>query len=181
MTTFIGASPIQWAILGTLITAIFTALGIWLKTRPEQTRADNEAKAQETDEQAVIRTYNIEQIKSWRNEIHNVNNRLQSVLLEQERANRSIAEATAIIRGYENDRRAMLLLIKLMLADMRKRDPNNTLILHSEMVLSHLSDRHDPNKSDALNIAETAVADAKQTVLSATATCDEVKNSEVKP
>ena len=180
MISQLTGTAAQWGLLASFIVAACTTLGIWLKSRPDQTRADNEAKAQETDEQAVIRTYNIEQIKGWRREVHEVNERLHAVLLEQDRSNRAITEATSVIRGYENDRRAMMLLIKLMVADMRKKDPSNPLIAHSELVLSHLSDAHDPNKSDALNNAETAVADAKQTVLSATATFDEVKSAEGK-
>ncbi len=164
---------------GTFFAAI-TALGMWwIRGAPDRRRAATEAAKVEADEHTLIRTDYVQQIKDWRVEVHALNNKLHVVQLEQARTQKAANEATAIIRGYEDDRRTMLLLIRLLLAELKIHDPESPLILHAEMVLAHMIENgSDPSKSDAMNIAEHAVRDAKQTVRTTRAAVEELKSEE---
>ncbi len=74
----------------------------------------------------------------------------------------------------------MEIIIELLITELERLDPNSVIVRQAKLMLKRMN-VGDPNKSDALNTAEGAVKDAKQTLRSTQETCDEVKQSEAKP
>ena len=104
-------------------------------------------------------------------EVHGYRNDLQDITFR-------LAQSEAQSKRRGDKITMMVFVLRLVMAELRRIEPNNHVMGQAELLLGQIMDDSDPNKSDALNTAEHAVADAKQTVRSATAACDEVKNVE---
>lgn len=184
-----GGTPIQWVILITLMSSAFTALGIWLKYGPSRMLAANAKHIIDNDAAKTLRTEWESLNKQNRTDIHRLNNELQKIIKEQIDCAKELSEAHAINRANRDDMRTMMFLIRLLISEVKRLDPdpdNNIIIHQCEDIMAELDRRThssvvQPNKngkSGALVAAETAVGDAKQTVVSAIETCEEVERTE---
>jgi len=180
MLSNLTGTAASWTLVGIAITSFFTALGIWFKHGPDRLRAANEAianaaqaaitaKAAETSEmEKVLANYGA-QIKDFRDEVHKYRNEIQAVRGELWASDRVSQQRGERISTME-------IIIELLIAEL---DPNSFAVKQAKIMLHRLSGG-DPHKSEALNNAEHAVADAKQTVRSASAARDDVKDAEAK-
>lgn len=156
---------------GTLLTACLIAVGLWIRGYPERMRASNEGKTIAAAEAS-------ERYKAWRLEIHELKNEIAKVSAKQVITDGQLSESLAVNRHLRTQMTTMLFLIRLLISELKRLDPKSAIVKQAELTLGEMDQHSDPNKSDALNTAETAVQDAKQTVRSAQATCEEVKKEE---
>lgn len=159
---------IQWGTPfqgGTLLTAILIAIGLWIRGMPERHRAKNEGKAIDDADEAQKR-------REWREEVHAIKNELAKVVAELVKCNRIATTAAAL-----NEQ--LMFLFELLLSEAEAHDPASKIVQRARLSFNRISkDLKDPSKSDALNIAETAVEDAKQTLVSTKETRAEVLRTE---
>lgn len=141
-------TPLQGAMLATML----LALGAWwIRGMPDRGRVRNEAKVIADAE--LARRY-----KEWRAEVHELKNQLAVVLAEQRKCNQALAAALAL-------NRPVLFLIRLLIREVKRLDPESPIIGQAESTLEHLGQAiDDPAKSNVLNAAEQAVEAAEQTV-----------------
>lgn len=185
-------TPFQGATLFAVITAFFTALGIWLKYGPDRKRAANEEKVIDNAEEARRDTVT-------RAEVHKLKNDIAKCIAGVAAADRknlaleklhatSVVASTARRDQMDN----MMSLIEMLIAEIERIDTDSIIVPQAKMLakqmrasaeraaalLQPLIRPIDPNLSDAMNTAEAAVSDARQTVISATATRTEVVKKE---
>lgn len=155
-------TPFQGGMLLTMI----LALGVWwIRGMPDRTRAKNEGKVIDDADDALKR-------REWREEIHAVKNEMAKVVAALVACNRI---ATAAVTLNEQ----MMFLYELLLSEQEHTDPESKIVQRARLMFDRIStDLKDPRKSAALHTAETAVEDAKQTLVSTKDTCEEVKRSE---
>lgn len=151
------------------ITALFlgiAAIGIWyVRGMPDRTRAKNEGRVIDDADDALKR-------REWRAEIHEVKNELAKVVAALVACNRIATAAVAL-----NEQ--MMFLFELLLSEHEDQHPDSKIVQRARLMFDRISrELKDPSKSDALNTAETAVEDARQTLSSTKETCEEVKRSE---
>lgn len=180
MTAIIDAiNPGQWVILATILIGFATA---YFKFRPDQTRADTEATVVNNAEVAL-------RFREFRDEVHGYKNQVMALQAAQKvndkkqlELEKLLTHALATSSVRRDQMNSMMALIELLIAELEKIDPKSIIVPQAKVLLKQMRDAAqrpvDPMKSDALNTAEHAVADAKQTVISATATCEEVKQAE---
>lgn len=174
MLTFLGLQLGTVFQGGTLLAVIGAVIIWWIRGAPDRQRADNEADQIKINEAELIRTDYAKQIRDFRLEVHGYRNDLQDITFRL-----SQSEAQSKRRGDKIT--MMAFVLKLVMAELRRLDPDNQVMGQAESLLGQIMDEGDPSKSDALNTAEHAVADAKQTVRTTTATRDEVRAAEAKP
>lgn len=188
MISALSGQPIQWAILVTLVTATFGALGIWLKTRPDKMRAENEAVIIHNAESAL-------RFKEFREEVHSYKNQVAKLLAAQVLSDKKYIELEKLLThalatsGVRRDQmNNMMNLIALLIAEVERIDPKSIIVPQAKALLKSMREASmltdlptpDPMKSDALNNAEHAVHDAEQTVRTTVQTVKEVKASEAR-
>lgn len=165
-----------------LLLNILTLLGIigsggaliwWIRGMPERARVKNEGIVIAAAEAA-------DRYKVWRLEVHELKQEVAKVSARQYLTDKQLSDALAVNRHNKSQMATMLFLIKLLISELKRLDPKSAIVHQAEMTLVQMEHDHgmDPTKSDALNTAEVAVQDAKQTVRSAEATCEEVKKDE---
>ncbi len=154
--------------------ALITALGIWIKYAPERGRVANERKTIDMAEMDKILADYAEQVKSFRSEVHGLRNELHTAVTEL-LASDKISDQRS---NWIND---MMFIIELLVAELDRIDPKSLIVKQAKGMLRRISEQgKDPKKSEALNIAETAVRDAHQTVRSAEHTVVEINADEAK-
>lgn len=163
--------PLGTAFQGGTFAAVIALLAIvarvWIIGIPERLRAANEGKVAAAAELA-------DRFKAWRAEVHDLKNETMKVAAKQAVCDKALSAAHTL-----NDQ--LVFLIELMISEMEAHDPKSKIVKRARTMFKRLADiSADPDKSDALNTAELAVHDAKQTVISAKDTCEEVKRSEDK-
>ncbi len=164
----------QGATFAAIITAILTALGIWIKYAPERGRVANERKTIDMAEMDKILADYAEQVKAFRIEVHTLRNELHGAVAEL-LASDKISDQRS---NWIND---MMFIIELLIAELERIDPKSLIIKQARAMLKRISDQgKDPKKSEALNIAETAVRDAHQTVRSTEHAVTEINVQEAK-
>lgn len=145
-------NPGQWVILGTILTACMTALGLYFKHRPDQTRADTEALVA-SNADVVLR------FKEFREEVHGYKNEVMRLQGELAQVRRQLSAAldTSARRG---DKLNMLRFILSMLIDeLAAKDPKNKVLAQARAMLSRIDDEpHQLDGSDTLHKAEDAHA-----------------------
>lgn len=176
----------QVGTFGVLLVLLAGIVTVFIKGIPERLRVQNETKQIEMTEAEALRSEYTKLNDQARKDIHDFREQLQTMQAKQYFSDRKLLEAATVQRQDRADMDTMMFLIRLLISEVKRLDPtpDNAIIAQAESVLAHLTTLRgvaDPSKSDALNTAEHAVADAKQTVRSATATCEEVKASEAKP
>lgn len=132
------------------------------------------------DEHTLIRTDYVKQITDLRVAVHDLRNELHVVSLAQAKTDKLLSEATAVNRHNKGQMHTMLFLIRLLISDLKRLDPKSIIVAQAEATLAQMSKVDDPAKSPALNVAEHAVADAKQTVLSTEQAVVEINADEAK-
>lgn len=144
----------------------------WIIGVPERMRVANEGKITAAAELA-------ERYKAWRVEVHGLKNDLMVVAGKQEECNKALAEAHAVNRHNESQMSTMLFLIRLLIRELERLAPDSIIVQQAKITLEQLGHTPpDPGKSDALNVAEGAVRDAKQTLASTRETREEVRRTE---
>lgn len=150
---------------GTLLTAIMIAVGLYIRGMPDRARAKNEGRVNDDADEAMKR-------RERREEIHAIKNELGKAVAQVAECNRIATAATTL-----NEQ--MLFLFELLLSELEHSDPASKIVQRARLMFNRIStDLKDPSKSDALNTAENAVQDARQTLVSTKETCEEVKRSE---
>lgn len=160
---------------GGTLAAILALLAVVLRTyivgMPERARVALEGKTIATGEAS-------ERYRAWRVEVHELKTEVAKVSARQYLTDKQLSEALAVNRHNEVQMRTMLFLIRLLISELKRLDPQSAIVKQAELTLEQMDEGRDPGKSDALNTAETAVQDAKQTLASTKDTCEEVKRSE---
>lgn len=145
-------------VLGSVVVA-------WIKTRPATMTAENEGSAINDAGHAQRRSED-------RTEIHKIKNDLAIVMAEQ----RICAKALSVSQTLNQQQ---FFLNELLISEMEAQHPESTLVKRARQMFDLISkDLRDPNKSDALNTAEGAERDAKQTLASTKETRKEIERTE---
>ncbi len=164
----------QGATFAAIVTAILTAVGIWLKYAPERGRVANERKTIDMAEMDKILADYADQVKAFRSEVHGLRHELHTAVAEL-LASDKISDQRS---NWIND---MMFIIELLIAELERIDPKSLIIKQAKAMLKRINEQgKDPKKSQALNIAETAVRDAHQTVRSTEHAVTEINVQEAK-
>lgn len=162
----------QGGTFAVLLMILGTVAARYVQGMPDRQRAGNESKALNIGEMETILADYAEQIKTFRAEVHGYRNELQAV--------RGELLASDKISSQRSDRiNNMVFIIELLISELERLDPSSVIVKQAKAMLRHMAGG-DPKKSEALNVAETAVADAKQTVRSAENTVVEISVNEAK-
>jgi hypothetical protein len=163
---------LQGGILSTLLILVAGIITVWIKGMPERMRVALEHRA-------IAATEAAQRFKEWRNEVHALKNELAIVAAKQAGCDKALSEAHAINRANKGQTNTMLFIIRLLISELKRLDPQSIIVRQAEETLAHMQGSMiDPAKSQALNTAEGAVQDAKQTLASTQDTCAEVKRTE---
>ncbi len=160
------------ATLFTVLVAGLMTTRYWIQGSPERSRVRNERKTIDmVDMDKRLADY-ADQVKDFRKEVHGLRNELQTALAEQLTSDKLSDQRS----NWIND---MLFIIELLIAELERLDPKSAIVKQAKMMLKRIKDQGtDPSKTEAMNIAETAVRDAKQTVRSAEHTVVEISADE---
>lgn len=170
----------------TLIFAV--AVMWWIRGIPDRTRARNEGRV-------IDHARDERQYREWRAEVHGYKNEVMGLRGELAASDKKLAEmerllahtlSTSSVRKEQMN--SMMSLIELLIAELERIDEDSIIVPQAKVLLKQMRDAAartveplkmgDPTKSDALNTAEGAVLDAKQTLASTKDTCEEVKRVE---
>lgn len=169
-TVFVG-------LLNILVGGVLVSL---IRTRPAIKKIANEGRKIQVDEHALIRTDYVRQITDLRVAIHDMRNELQIVNSNQLKTDRMLAESTATNRHNKDQMSTMLFLIRLLISELKRLDPDSIIVAQAEATLAQMTQADDPSKSPLRNVAEHALADAKQTVISTERAVIEINADEAK-
>lgn len=161
-----GTLP-QW---GALVAIIAGVLIWWIKTGPERGRVANERKQIDITEMDKVLADYAKQIAEFRKEVHGYKNEVQAVRGELWASERLSSQRN----NWNSD---MVFIIELLISELERLDPKSAIVKQAKAMIKRMG-VDDPNKSDALNTAETAVRDAKQTVRSTEHAVDEINATE---
>jgi hypothetical protein len=166
-------TPFQGGIFGAALLMLGVVVRTYIMGMPDRARVDIERKTVETAEAT-------ERYRAWRLDIHDLKNDIARVSAKQVITDGQLSAALAINRHLRSQMTTMLFLVGLLISELKRLDPKSVIVRQAEMTLEEMEShtQADPSKSDAMNIAETAVADAKQTLASTKETCEEVKRVE---
>lgn len=171
---------------GNLVTwtlVVGTVLIWWIRGWPERKRAATEAKAIELTDAAAIRGEYTALNKLARSDIHDLRNAVTSLKAEQHDCAKQLREAhaenhrlqieaTAAARVNKEEISTMMFVIRLLISELKRLDPESVIVRQAEETLTHMNGRIDPfHKSGAL-------AAAQSTVLAAENAVEEVKHAE---
>ena len=176
-------TPLQGGIFGVLLASFVLALRTYLIKRPDMTRAENEGRVIHNSELA-------RQYHEWRKEVHSLKNDIAMLIAQQSASDTKVAELESLLNqslSTSSMRRqqmtGMMSLIELLITELERIDGKSIIVPQARALLKQMRDTaasDDPSKSHALNTAEHAVLDAKQTLASTRATREEVKKEEGK-
>ncbi len=162
----------QGATFFTVLAAGLIALRYWIQGHPERSRVKNERKTIDMGEMDKRLADYADQVKDFRKEVHGLRNELQTALAEQLTSDKLSDQRS----NWIND---MLFIIELLIAELDRLDPKSPTVKQAKMMLKRIKAQGtDPLKTEAMNTAETAVRDAKQTVRSAEHTVVEITADE---
>ncbi len=166
------ATVFEGVTAATVIFAAFMALRYWIQGSPERSRVRNETKVLDISEMDKRLADYAQQVKDFRTEVHSLREDLQKALAEQLTSDKLSDQRS----NWIND---MLFIIELLITELERIDPKSAIVKQAKMMLKRIKAQGtDPLKSESLNIAETAVRDAKQTVRSAEHTVVEITADE---
>lgn len=169
----IGTIP-QWGMFVTLLTMLAGMVTVWIKGIPARLLAKTAAAEQRVTAQGLEGNQFISAYQAWRDEVHGLRDELSKSIAASRRSESENHRCN-------NERRTLIYLLIQFVAEAEGRDPKSILAKQAREALKHMStetDIPDPTKSLALSTAEHAVSDAKQTLASTAATCEEVKRAE---
>jgi hypothetical protein len=155
----------QGGTLAALLILLAGVATVFIRGIPDRLRVQNEGRSADVKAETALRDEYAERYRETRKEVHGLRNELSAALADLYQSNN--------MRTRTRDRFNMVLFIlRLVMDDLRHRDPESPLLRQAEGLLQQvMEDVDDPTKSTALNAAEHTVAAAK-------ATCEEVKHSE---
>ena len=138
------------------ITAALVALGIWwIRGWPERRRAENATATIDHAQMAAVIADYAKRQQETRNEVHDLRNEMQVM---QGRLNRSEK-----ISSQRSDRiNNMMFIIRLLISDLKRLDPNSQIVQQAEMILRHVSEADETD--DPLSSAHDTVKAAQHTV-----------------
>lgn len=155
----------QGGTMAALVVLLGIVLRAWVVGMPARKKVDSDAQITSGAQLA-------ERYKEWRKEIHDIKNDLAVSAAELTKCNKLALAANAT-----NEQ--LMFLMELMISEMEMHDASSKIVQRARLMFNRINkDLKDPNKSDALNTAEIAVEDAKQTLVSTKETCAEVKRGE---
>lgn len=158
--------PLGTVFQGGMWATMIAAVAIWwVRGMPDRTRAESDSKIAAAAELA-------DRFKAWRSEVHTMKNELMIVTGKQAECEKARASTDAL-----NEQ--LMFLLELMICELESLDPKSKTVARARTMFARISHTViDPNKSTALNTAEIAVQDAKQTLASTKETCEEVRQVE---
>lgn len=162
-----GTFP-QWGMFVSLLGIIAGGITVFIKGIPQRVKANSDARhADHADYASQIKEFR-DEVHGYRNELHLVLNRL------------SLSESTSRRRG---DRiKNMLFVLRLVMGELRKHDPKNSILEQAETMLSQMDEGEESDigsiKSNPLRAAEDTMHAAKSTLHTAERTVSEVKATE---
>ncbi len=166
------ATIFEGATFATVLVVGLMALRYWIQGSPERARVRNERKSIDMIDMDKRLADYADQVKDFRNEVHGLRNDLQLALAELLTSDKLSDQRS----NWIND---MLFIIELLIAELERLDPKSAIVKQAKMMLRRIKEQgNDPSKTEAMNIAETAVRDAKQTVRSAEHTVIEISADE---
>ncbi len=180
--TLLTGSAAQWATLAAIIIGGITA---WFKYGPDRKRADNEGIIiANMDAERLRREYD-DLNQQNRKDIHDLKDKLAVTEAAIHQSDKALLKAASVQLQDRADMNSMMFLIDLLISEVKRLDPDpeNKIIAQAEMVLAHMREQRtggNPSQTPAMNTADHTLADAKQTVRSATVARDEIKASEAK-
>lgn len=168
--------PLGTVFQGGTLAACLTMLGIvgraWIVGVPERIRAANEGRVTAAAELS-------ERYAAWRVEVHGLKNELMKVAGKQADCDKALAEAHSVNRHNESQMSTMLFLIRLQNRELERLAPDSIIVQQVRSTLEQLGHNPpDPSKSEALNTAEGAERDARQTLASTKETRKEIERTE---
>lgn len=150
---------------GATVLSVIAAVAIWwIRGAPDRQRADNEGRQIEVAEHTLLRADYVQQIKDFRKEVHSLRNELQVLTGQQ-------IKADGENRRYKEQVSTMMFLIRLLISELKRLDPDSVIIAQAEATLEQMGHPLDPNKSAARQAAEDTVTAAQNTL-------DEVSEAE---
>ncbi len=169
----LGTVP-QWGAFASLLAILAGCVTVFIRGMPERGRVANERKTIDMAEMDKILADYAEQVKAFRIEVQGLRNDLHGAVAEL-LASDKISDQRS---NWIND---MMFIIELLIAELERLDPKSLIVKQAKGMLKRISDQgKDPKKSEALNIAETAVRDAHQTVRSTEHAVTEINVQEAK-
>ena len=189
-------------IVFTIIIGFGTA---FFKFRPDQTRAITEGKMAEAQLIAAAKVAAAaaiaeaklaedketgDRFREFRSEVHGLKNEIAVLVARQAKSDLKQLElekllnhalSTSSMRRGQMD--SMISLIELLIAELARIDPKSIIVPQAKLLLKQIREASVNNsdgnwKSAALNTAEHAVRDAKQTVQTTGAAVDAIKSAE---
>lgn len=174
-TSALSGSFLSWGTFLSLVTIIVGAITVWIKGYPDRGRVANERMVIESSEmEKVIANYEIT-VKGFRDEVHGLRNELQIVRGELFASDKVGDQRN----NWIND---MMFIIELLISEVERLDPKSPTIKQARAMLHRMggNSSKDADKSEAMNTAETAARDARQTVRSTEHAVEEIAAKEAK-
>lgn len=165
----------QWAQFAALLAIIMGGIRVWIKGLPERGRVANERKVIEISEtDRLIASYEVT-VKAFRAEVHGYRNDLQAVQGELLASDKVSSQR----HNWIND---MMFIIELLITELERLDPKSPTVKQAKAMLKRMGggSGDDAAKSEAMNVAETAARDARQTVRSTELAVEVVAAKEAK-
>ncbi len=170
----IGGSFVDWGIFASLLTIVMGGITVWIKGMPDRGRVQNERKVIDLGEMAqVIANYEVT-VKGFRDEVHGLRNELQAVRGE-------LLASDKVGDQRHNWISDLMFIIDLLISEVERLDPKSATVKQARAMLKRMGGTSDDAaKSDAMNIAEAAARDARQTVRSTEHAVEEIGAKEAK-
>lgn len=148
-TPFQGISVIGiLAILGFVVRT-------WIVGMPARKQAENDAKRAANEGKVIDNTEVALRFKEWRAEVHAMKNEVTVLRAELHRSDAQ--------RAHNRERFNMVLFIlRLVMAELRRIDPNSPVIKQADELLKQVTDEDAPH--DAAESAKATVAAAQDTL-----------------
>lgn len=174
-----GTLP-QWGMLVTLLGIAAGLWTAWIRGAPERRRAANEARIIDNTEAGRLRDEFMALHKLDRKDIHDLRNSLAILTGDQHKCTKALGEAHAENLKNRDDMRTLLFLIRLLISEVKRLDPDpeNIIIKQAEMTLLELERKRKAGDEVVVGAAETAdraVTAAEKTVDAARETVAEIK------
>lgn len=152
-----------------LLSLLGLAIAAYFKYAPAMAAQKNEGKKIDLEEDQQIRADYAAQIADFRKEVHSYRNELAKVASLQAATEKrlNMSEATSRRRSYRIDN--MMFVIRLLISELRRLDPDSVIVKQAEAMLLQMQDEDRleglaSNQSPALAAAVESERAAAHTV-----------------
>ena len=160
--------PLTDALQGGIFTTLVAILGVvarqYVAGAADRKRASNEGHKILTEEHTLIRQDYTKQIIDLRVAMHELRNEMQVLTNSHQSTTKLLVEAQSINRHNKEQMHTMMFLIKLLISELKRIDPDSIIVAQAESTLNQMTAGADPSDSHALEAAKIAAKDARQTV-----------------